>query len=89
MEQLYEAAAALDNAALLYMREAAACKKYPPTVFSPRRGIVSLKDRYGAERLVAACLCATGLKAYGCRPLRDILGHGDIPGRKGMVAAGM
>ena len=77
MEKLYEAAAALDNAVLLYMREVTAYKKYPPMVFSSCRGIMSLKDRYGAERLVAACLCATELKAYGYQPLRDILEHGD------------
>lgn len=77
MEQLYQDAADLDNAVLLYMREVAAYKKYPPMVFSSCRGIMSLKDRYGAERLVAACLCATELKAYGYQPLRDILEHGD------------
>lgn len=77
MEKLYESAVALDNAVLLYMREVAAYKKYPPMVFSSCRGIMSLKDRYGAERLVSACLCATELKAYGYQPLRDILEHGD------------
>lgn len=77
MEQLYQDAAELDNAVLLYMREVAAYKKYTPMVFSSCRGIMSLKDRYGAERLVAACLCATELKAYGYQPLRDILEHGD------------
>lgn len=77
MEQLYEAAAALDNIVLIYMRQVAAYKKYPPIAFSSCRGIMSLKDKYGVERLVAACLCATELKVYGYQPLRDILEHGD------------
>lgn len=39
-EKLYEAAAAIDNAVVLYMREVAAYKKYPPMVFSFCRGIM-------------------------------------------------
>ncbi len=77
MEKPYESSADYDNAVLLYMREVAAYKKYPPMVFSSCRGIMSLREKYGAERLVAACLCATELKAYGYQPLRDILEHGD------------
>lgn len=41
------------------------------------RGIMSLEKKYGLERLVAACACATQLRAYSYREVQQILQRGD------------
>ena len=52
-------------------------KKYPPLAFRSCRGILSLEKKYGLERLVAACTCATQSRRYGYNDILDILEKGD------------
>lgn len=38
---------------------------------------MSLEKKYGLDRLVAACACATEGRLYGYNEVREILEHGD------------
>ncbi len=67
----------MDNIVLLYLREVAAHRKYPPAAFLSCRGILSLEKKFGQERLVAACMCASQLRAYGYQEVLGILHRGD------------
>lgn len=80
MEEIYQRAAAIDNILLLYLKEVAAQKKYPPQAFRACRGIMSLEKKYGLARLVAACACATEGRLYGLNEVRGILERGDDAG---------
>jgi transposase len=77
MEEIYTRAASIDNILLVYLREVAAQKKYPPLVFKVCRGIMSLEKKYGLERLVAACACASQARLYGYNEVNEILERGD------------
>lgn len=77
MDELYERAAQIDNIVLLYLKDVARECKYPPVAYRVCRGIMSLEKRYGLDRLVAACACATQLRVYGYREVMQILHRGD------------
>lgn len=77
LEEVYQRAADMDNIVLLYLREVAAYKKYPPDAFRSCRGILSLEKKYGQDRLVAACACAAQMRVYGYQDAVDILNRGD------------
>ena len=77
LEEVYHRAADMDNIVLLYLKEVAAYKKYPPNAFRSCRGILSLEKKYGQDRLVAACACATQMRVYGYQDVVDILNRGD------------
>lgn len=55
----------------------AAEKKYPPQAFRSCRGILSFESKYGLDRLVVACACATQARAYGYNEVKEILERGD------------
>ena len=76
LDEIFQRAAAIDNMVLLYLKEVADEKKYPPLAFKACRGILSLEKRYGLERVVAACACATQARRYGYQEILDILEHG-------------
>ena len=77
MENIYAKAASIDNIVLLYIKEVAAVKKYPPQAYRSCKGILSLEEKHGRERLVAACACASEKLAYGYREICQILQNGD------------
>lgn len=77
IEGLYQRAADIDNIVLIYLKEVAEEKKYPPTIFRTCRGILSLENKYGQDRLVAACACATQKKQYGYHVVNNILENGE------------
>lgn len=77
LEEVYQRAADMDNIVLLYLKEVAAYKKYPPNAFRSCRGILTLEKKYGQDRLVAACACATQMRVYGYQDVVDILNRGD------------
>ena len=77
MEELYLQAASMDNIVLAYLKEVARYRKYPPQAFRTCRGILSLRDRYGTDRLTAACMCATQKRAYGYQEVHSILLNGE------------
>ena len=76
IDEIYQRAGQIDNILLLYLKEVATQKKYPPQAFRSCRGIMSLEQRFGQDRLVAACTCATDLKVYGYQEVLDILLRG-------------
>lgn len=55
LDEIYQRAAAIDNIVLVYLKEVATVKRYPPLAFRACRGILSLEKKFGLERLVAAC----------------------------------
>ena len=67
----------MDNILLTYLKEVTAQKKYLPQAFRTCRGIMSLEQKYGLQRLVAACACASEGRLYGLNELRGILESGD------------
>lgn len=77
LEDLFTKAAAIDNIVLNYLREVEHVMQYPPKAFSSCRGILSLEKKYGTERLVAACACASQKSEYGYQALRQVLEQGD------------
>ena len=77
LEDVFQRAAAIDNIVLVYLKDVAAEKKYPPQAFRSCRGILSLESKYGLDRLVAACACATQARVYGYNEVREILERGD------------
>ena len=77
LDELYSRAAQIDNILLLFLKNVATAAKYPPAAFRMCRGIMSLEKKYGLERLVAACACATQLRAYSYREVQQILQRGD------------
>ena len=77
LEELFLKAGTIDNIVLMYLKEVARCRKYPPQAFRTCRGILSLQDKYGADRLTAACTCATQKRAYGYQEIHAILLNGE------------
>ena len=77
LDEIYRRAGEIDNVVLLYLKEVAAQAKYPPKAFRSCRGIMSLEKKYGLDRLVAACTCATEKRAYGYQEVLAILQTGD------------
>ena len=77
MDEVYAHAADIDNIVLNYLKEVSAQKKYLPQAFRSCRGILSLERRFGQDRLVAACACATEARRYGYNEVLDILNRGD------------
>ena len=77
MAALYEQAAAIDNIVLNYLKEVEACRKYPPAAFRSCRGILALQEKFGQDRLVAACAYATQSRRYGYMEILQILQRGD------------
>ena len=77
LEEIYHRAGEIDNILLLYLKDVAEQAKYPPKAFRSCRGIMSLEKKYGLDRLVAACVCATEGRLYGYNEVREILEHGD------------
>lgn len=73
LDEIFQRAASVDNILLVYLKEVAAEKKYPPLAFKICRGIMSLEKKYGLERLVAACACASQSRRYGYQEVLDIL----------------
>ena len=77
IEEIYQRAAQIDNILLVYLKEVAAEQKYPPIVFKACRGIMSLENKYGLSRLVAACAYATQGRFYGYQAIKGILERGE------------
>ncbi len=77
LDEIFERAAQIDNIVLLYLREVASQKKYPPLAFRSCRGILSLEKTFGLDRLVAACACASQMRVYGYQDIIGILNRGD------------
>ena len=77
LDEIFQRAASVDNILLVYLKEVAAEKKYLPLAFKICRGIMSLEKKYGLERLVAACACASQSRRYGYQEVLDILEHGE------------
>ena len=80
----------MDNIVLDYLHEVDAMMQYPPKSFSSCRGILSLEKKYGADRLVAACACASMKAVYGYQAVKEILEQGDdadfLPDEDGRVS---
>lgn len=77
LAEIYQRAGEIDSILLLYLKDVAEQAKYPPNAFRSCRGIMSLEKKYGFERLVAACACATEGRLYGYNEVREILERGD------------
>lgn len=77
LDEVFERAAQIDNIVLLYLREVASLKKYPPLAFRSCRGILSLEKTFGLDRLVAACACASQMRVYGYQDVIGILNRGE------------
>ena len=69
--EIFQRAASIDNIVLVYLKEVAAHKRYLPIAFRSCRGILSLERRFGLERLVSACACASHARLYR---YQDVLG---------------
>ena len=77
LEEICQRAGEIDNILLLYLKNVAEQAKYPPKAFRSCRGIMSLEKKYGLDRLVAACACATEGRLYGYNEVKEILERGD------------
>ncbi len=66
--------------------------RYPPKSSGSRRGILSLEKKYGADRPVAACACATQKPECCYQAVRQVLGQGEdadfLPDEDGSVHTG-
>ncbi len=58
------------------IEEILALRPHPEQGFRSALGIIRLADRYGKERLEAACKRALHLRAYSYRSVQSILAHG-------------
>ncbi len=54
--EIFQRPASIDNIVLVYLKEVTAHKRYLPIAFRSCRGILSLEEKYGLERLVASCV---------------------------------
>ena len=77
LDEIFQRARTIDNIVFTYLQDVAAENKYPPQAFRVCRGILSLEKKYGLDRLVAACACATQARRYGYQDVKDILEKGD------------
>lgn len=98
LEELFQRAAQMDNIVPDYLHEVDSMMQYPPKAFSSCRGILSLEKKYGADRLIAACACASQKADFSYQTVKDILEQGDdadflpdedgsIPGSSATAAA--
>ena len=78
--EIFQRAAAIDYIVLVYLKEVTAHKRYLPIAFRSCRGILSLERKFGLERLVAACACASQARLYGYQEVLGILEKGDDAG---------
>lgn len=89
LEELFQKAAALDNIVLDYLHEVESVMQYPPKSFSSCRGIMSLEKKFGSDRLIAACACASQKAVYSYQAVREVLEMGDdadfLPDEDGKV----
>lgn len=76
LDEIFQRAAQIDNIVLNYLREVAATISYTPKAFRSCRGILSLEKKYSLRCLVAACACASEMRAYGYQEVLDILQKG-------------
>lgn len=77
LEELFQRAAELDNIVLGYLREVDRQMQYPPKSFRSCRGVLSLEKKYGPDRLIAACACATQKAEYSYQAIRETLERGE------------
>ena len=77
LQELFDKAARMDNIVYTYLLEVDKTMQYPPKSFSSCRGILSLEKKYGSDRLVAACACATQKSDYSYQAVRQVLEQGD------------
>ncbi len=77
INEVFMRAGKIDNIILNYFKEVQQDKKYPPIVFKSCRGILSLEKKFGQERLIAACTCASMMRRYGYNDVLEILEKGD------------
>ncbi|MBQ2196385.1 MAG: IS21 family transposase [Prevotella sp.] len=77
LREIYQRASEIDNALLSYLKEVTAERRYLAVAFRSCRGIMSLEEKFGLDRLVAACMCASQLKVYGYQDVLGILNRGD------------
>ena len=78
--EIFQRAVSIDNIVLVYLKEVAAHKRYLPIVFRSCRGILSLERRFGLERLVSACACASHARLYRYQDVLGILEKEDDAG---------
>lgn len=78
--EIFQRAVSIDNIVLVYLKEVAAHKRYLPIAFRSCRGILSLERRFGLERLVSACACASHARLYRYQDVLGILEKGDDAG---------
>lgn len=90
LADLFKRGAELDNIVLNYLREVDARLQYPPKSFSSCRGILSLEKKYGADRLIAACACASQKADYCYQAVKSVLEQGEdadfLPDEDGNVS---
>lgn len=92
LRELFDKAAQMDNIVHTYLLEVDKAMQYPPKSFSSCRGILSLEKKYGPDRLIAACACATQKSEYSYQTVRQVLEQGDdadfLPDEDGNVQTG-
>lgn len=76
LEEILERAGQIDNIVANYLREVVAVIRYTPKAFRSCRGILSLESKFSQKRLVAACACASEMRAYGYQEVLEILQKG-------------
>lgn len=77
IDGLYKQAAEIDNIVLLYLQQVAAEIKYPPKIYRSCRGILGLEAKYGSQRLIAGCMCATNKHIFSYQEVSSILQNGE------------
>lgn len=76
LEEVYQRASQIDNIVLNYLKEVTNSIRYAPKAFRSCRGILSLEKKYSLKRLVAACACASEMRAYSYQDILNILQKG-------------
>lgn len=77
LQELFQKAASLDNIVLDYLHNVDTVMQYPPKSFSSCRGIMALEKKYGSDRLIAACVCASQKAIYSYQAVREVLELGE------------
>ena len=89
LEELFKQAADIDNIVLNYLHEVDDRMQYPPKSFGSCRGIMSLGKKYGNDRLIAACACASQKSEFSYQGLKEVLEQGEdadfLPDEDGSV----
>lgn len=76
LDEIYQRATQIDNIVRNYLKGVTGVIRYTPKAYRSCRGILSLEKKYTLKRLVAACACATEMRAYGYQEVLDILQKG-------------